>query len=497
MKKQLLFLLLTCSALSLTAQDNKVMKDFYSFNGGLLGAANFTTLNAEEPNTGLEPDFGTELGWSVGGWFNFPIGKVFAIEPQYQLTSYTYDDPSDGPNPFMRGAALYHSIPINLKVHIGKLLAITAGPQFDFVMDANDKNGNYTEGDITKASISASGGLELWPRGRFTVFGRYVYGFTDINNARELGNTWEFTQSNIQAGLKVRVFGGLVKADRDGDGIPDEGDKCPDVFGLERYMGCPIPDTDGDAINDELDECPQIAGVAKYNGCPVPDRDMDGVNDEMDKCPDLKGSPKYGGCPIPDTDGDGVNDDEDKCPTVIGMAKYNGCPIPDTDGDGVNDENDRCPSVAGLPRYNGCPIPDSDGDGVNDEEDRCPTIAGIVSMRGCPKIESFDAHEVTFATGSSSLTTNGKKELDLVADYLKANPSVKVRLDGHTDNTGSAKVNDKLALDRANAALSYLASKGIAKDRMEAFGHGSNEPAFENDTAAGRQKNRRVEVTPQ
>src|SRR5690606_10515901 len=119
MKKQLVFLLLAFAALSLTAQDSKVMKDFYSFNGGLLGAANFTTLNAEEPNTGLEPDFGTELGWSVGGWFNFPIGKVFAIEPQYQLTSYTYEDPSDGPNPFMRGSALYHSIPINLKLHIG------------------------------------------------------------------------------------------------------------------------------------------------------------------------------------------------------------------------------------------------------------------------------------------------------------------------------------------------------------------------------------------
>ena len=75
----------------------------------------------------------------------------------------------------------------------------------------------------------------------------------------------------------------------------------------------------------------------------------------MDKCPDVPGIAKYEGCPIPDSDGDGVNDEEDKCPSVAGLARYDGCPIPDTDNDGINDEEDKCPSLAGTAANNGCP----------------------------------------------------------------------------------------------------------------------------------------------
>ncbi|RYZ92983.1 MAG: hypothetical protein EOP47_29825, partial [Sphingobacteriaceae bacterium] len=95
----------------------------------------------------------------------------------------------------------------------------------------------------------------------------------------------------------------------------------------------------------------------------IVDRDGDGINDTDDKCPDTPGLASLQGCP--DTDGDGIADGDDKCPTVKGVAKYQGCPIPDTDGDGVNDEEDKCPTVAGVARYQGCPIPDTDGDGVN------------------------------------------------------------------------------------------------------------------------------------
>lgn len=508
MKKQLLVVLLTVATLPMFAQDNKVMKDYYSFHGGLLGALNLTTLRAED-GTGVPRDIrtydhGVEPGWSVGGWVNFPIGKAFAIEPQYMFSSYSYDngDVNFGTGllgqgtPFVRGSVQYHSIPLLFKIYLGDAVAIAAGPQLDLASNVSDKNATYVEGQINKATFAVNAGLEIFPRDRFTVFGRYIKGLSELNNARELGNTWSFQHDNIQVGLKVRLFGGLVKADRDGDGIPDESDKCPDVFGLERYMGCPIPDSDGDGFNDEVDECPQVAGVANYNGCPVPDTDGDGVNDELDKCPDVKGSPKYNGCPVPDTDGDGINDDDDKCRTVKGLAKYNGCPIPDTDGDGVNDEEDRCPTVVGLAKYNGCPIPDTDGDGVNDEEDRCPTVPGVVAMRGCPEIKSFESYEVTFNTGSATLTSTGRKELDLVVAYLKENPNLKIRLDGHTDNTGSAGINDKLSIDRANSSMNYLVSKGIAKDRMEAFGFGASQPAADNGTAAGRAKNRRVEILP-
>jgi outer membrane protein OmpA-like peptidoglycan-associated protein len=83
-------------------------------------------------------------------------------------------------------------------------------------------------------------------------------------------------------------------------------------------------DRDGDGVVDEKDECPDSAGPIALMGCP--DRDGDGVPNYKDSCPDVKGSPNFHGCPAPDTDGDGVNDDEDKCPLVKGVASNHGCP---------------------------------------------------------------------------------------------------------------------------------------------------------------------------
>src|SRR6185503_6661878 len=99
---------------------------------------------------------------------------------------------------------------------------------------------------------------------------------------------------NIAVGLKFKLFGRkevttmratttVVVLDSDGDGINDDVDKCPTVFGLAKYDGCPIPDSDGDGIDDEKDKCPTVAGLAKYDGCPAPDRDNDGINDDEDK----------------------------------------------------------------------------------------------------------------------------------------------------------------------------------------------------------------------
>jgi outer membrane protein OmpA-like peptidoglycan-associated protein len=83
-------------------------------------------------------------------------------------------------------------------------------------------------------------------------------------------------------------------------------------------------DRDGDGVVDEKDECPDSAGPIALIGCP--DRDGDGVPDKHDKCPGVKGSPNFQGCPAPDTDGDSVNDDEDKCPLVRGIKSNYGCP---------------------------------------------------------------------------------------------------------------------------------------------------------------------------
>lgn len=233
--------------------------------------------------------------------------------------------------------------------------------------------------------------------------------------------------------------------------------------------------------------------VAPPSAPVVVDTDNDGIPDVTDKCPLVAGTAKYNGCPVPDTDKDGINDDQDKCPTTPGLAKYSGCPVPDSDKDGINDEEDKCPTVAGLAKYNGCPIPDTDRDGVNDEEDRCIDIPGVAANRGCPAI-SISVDNLTFKTGKSVLPTKGALELNTVADILTKNPEVNIILEGHTDNTGSDRINDPLSISRANAAKAYLVKKGIAVSRMETIGYGSKNPLVENTTPQGRARNRRVDV---
>jgi len=232
----------------------------------------------------------------------------------------------------------------------------------------------------------------------------------------------------------------------------------------------------------------------------VTDRDGDGVQDADDKCPDTPGLASLQGCP--DRDGDGIADADDKCPDVKGIAKYQGCPIPDTDKDGINDEEDKCPTVPGVARYQGCPIPDGDGDGVNDEEDKCPTRPGPVSNQGCPEIAkeviekvNYAAKNVFFATGSYKLLSKSYKALNDVASLMKADESLMLDIDGHTDAVGSEESNQVLSENRAKSVKDYLVSKGVAESRLFSTGYGESKPVADNNTAAGRAKNRRTEMT--
>jgi OmpA-OmpF porin, OOP family len=231
------------------------------------------------------------------------------------------------------------------------------------------------------------------------------------------------------------------------------------------------------------------------------DSDNDGITDDKDKCPTTPGVAKYEGCPVPDTDKDGIDDDKDKCPTVPGVARYEGCPVPDTDKDGINDEDDKCPAVPGIARYQGCPIPDSDNDGVNDEEDKCPNLAGTKENNGCPEVKqeikekvSYAANNILFVTGSARLASSSNKGLNDVVNIMKANPDMKLAIEGHTDNTGSVATNQRLSQERADAVKKYLVAKGIDESRITSSGHGADMPIADNKTASGRAKNRRVEL---
>lgn len=234
---------------------------------------------------------------------------------------------------------------------------------------------------------------------------------------------------------------------------------------------------------------------------PPVDTDKDGIIDSLDKCPTVPGLAKYEGCPVPDTDKDGINDDEDKCPEVSGLARYQGCPVPDTDKDGINDEEDKCPTEAGPASNQGCPFVDTDGDGVPDPDDKCPAVAGPRENQGCPEIKeevvkkiNYAAQNIYFATGKATLLSRSFKGLDEVVRIMKDDAELKLAIDGHTDNTGADALNQRLSENRAAAVKAYLVKKGIDGSRLVSAGYGEAQPVADNKTAAGRQKNRRVEL---
>ncbi len=296
--------------------------------------------------------------------------------------------------------------------------------------------------------------------------------------------------ADIYGGIKVNIPGHKLR-DMDKDMLSDKKDHCPEVPGPVALFGC--PDRDRDGVEDAKDNCPDQAGVAALNGCP--DKDGDGITDTKDKCPDQEGLPQFDGCP--DTDADGIPDFEDECPYVAGTMQFHGCP--DTDADGIPDKIDSCANLAGPVSTNGCP--DRDGDLVPDRKDKCPDVAGNIDNEGCPGLREdeltkirLSSKSIMFETGSDKIKGASTDVLDVIAEIMQQYSYTKWSIEGYTDNTGSAAANLALSKKRAAAVKSYFVSKGISPDRLTSEGYGIEKPVASNGTAAGRAKNRRVEI---
>jgi len=100
---------------------------------------------------------------------------------------------------------------------------------------------------------------------------------------------------------------------------------------------------------------------------------------------------------------------------------------------------------------------------------------------------------IFFDVGQATLRSESNTELDRLAKLLKDVPVLKVEISGHTDNTGSSSINDKLSQDRAEAVVVYLKGKGISAGRLTAKGYGASKPIATNNNKQGRQENRRTE----
>lgn len=102
--------------------------------------------------------------------------------------------------------------------------------------------------------------------------------------------------------------------------------------------------------------------------------------------------------------------------------------------------------------------------------------------------------KIEFVTGTADLVPGASFGIDLLATYMKQNPGKNVTLAGHTDNTGSAKLNKELSQKRADFIRDVLISKGVSADRITAIGYGQSQPIASNATASGRQQNRRIDI---
>ena len=211
--------------------------------------------------------------------------------------------------------------------------------------------------------------------------------------------------------------------------------------------------------------------------------------------------------------GDGVLDGEDQCPDQAKGdhpdASKPGCPAGDKDGDGVFDSEDQCvDTAAGAlpdPDRKGCPASDRDGDLVPDSVDACPDSPGVpepdAKKSGCPNplVEIHGGQiiikrQIFFAFNKDLIMPVSVQILQAVANVMKNTPQIKkLRVEGHTDNSGNPAANLWLSGRRAEAVMRWLADHGVDSSRLDSQGFGDTHPIGDNQTQAGRVQNRRVD----
>ncbi len=311
--------------------------------------------------------------------------------------------------------------------------------------------------------------------------------------------------------------------------------------GLTRGFGTPIVraflqmelqvsagkrDKDGDGIYDRVDDCPEdpedIDVWQDEDGCPDPDNDEDGVLDVHDGAPndpeDKDAFEDSDGVPDPDNDADGVLDVDDGCPNrpedVDTWEDEDGCPDPDNDSDGVLDVADGAPldpeDKDGFEDADGVPDPDNDFDGVLDPVDQCPlqpeTINAHEDEDGCPdealaQVDTTDGitriiilEKVYFDTNRDTIKRRSFPVLNAVRDVMQAYPDIAlVEVQGHTDSDGRDTANLDLSQRRAIAVIRYLIKEGVDPVRLTGVGYGEMRPIDSNRTRSGKANNRRVE----
>ncbi|MBN2530816.1 MAG: OmpA family protein [Deltaproteobacteria bacterium] len=228
--------------------------------------------------------------------------------------------------------------------------------------------------------------------------------------------------------------------DRDGDGIPDKNDACPDdpedLNGIDDEDGCPENDMDGDGIKDQVDKCPLVP------------EDKDGDRDD-DGCPE---SNEY-----------------------VGAATAS--QTSDRDMDRIVDINDKCPDEPET--YNG-----------RDDEDGCPDEGDVIVTSGEIQI----LKKIYFEYNSAKIKPISFQILNEVAATIVNNPQIdKIEIQGHADERGKDSYNLKLTKRRAKSVRDYLTKKGVPPGKLQSQGYGEYCPINSASNEQAWEENRRVE----
>jgi OOP family OmpA-OmpF porin len=260
----------------------------------------------------------------------------------------------------------------------------------------------------------------------------------------------------------------VAAPDRDGDGVPDSEDDCPDEPGYASNHGCPV--------NNQAPEDSHPARVhpsAPADWASMPDRDGDGVPDIYDKCPDVPGQIYNDGCPIDpvlaDRDGDGVPDIYDKCPDVAGPASNDGCPL-------------EAPRHEFVPNHYSCPY-----EGGVEEEERLVLLQVHESLK--------------FDYDRTLIKAQSYPALEMLEHFMRKYPRSHVYMIGHADDRGSEGYNLWLSRARVYAVKDFLAKAGINPHRISVDAHGEDDPMVSINGLSGarldhaRMENRRVDLS--
>jgi len=468
---------------------------------------------------------------------------------------------------------------INLKLHQGKVFRprLFAG-----------LGGLLLEMEDLTLDVPVGVGLDLFLGQNTTLTTTFAYHFNDI----ALRDHFKFG-----IGFKLAIEDEEpapppppVILDRDGDGIVDAEDLCPDVPGIAALNGC--PDKDGDGITDASDKCPDEAGPADNDGCPIRDRDGDGVVDAEDNCPDVAGTAANNGCPeknivitakdkvtgevLPNTEVLLINSSGQTVKTGttnnLGVVEFSNVVPADYTVEGklydvtlekaqiAMGEFNSAESVQGTVYYDDpnfivqgkvffCntpkPLPGVTLNLKNNADNFLKTTISeqtgefifhlseratyelyakkesflsqvvdvdannydrsksvFVKLEVCAEeVECGEAvrlNNILYDTNSSAIRSDAYADLDKLVQFLNDNPKANVELSAHTDSKGRASYNMTLSQGRANSALTYITSKGIAASRITARGYGETKLVNRcadgvNCSADEHQENRRTE----